>query len=173
VPAEGSARRNRVLQHVEVGRRPHLGRRYDDVRARRRTAVAREALETCDEPLVLIGGDGRPEFGTASARRLLEARGFDLADVPEFAPLRARNIGAGVLRLEEARPLGLTGREREILTLVGRGDTNAQAAAALRISPATVGKHLENAYSKLGVRTRTAAVRRLNEHDARPSHLEV
>lgn len=38
--------------------------------------------------------------------------------------------------------------------------TNAEVAEALWLSPATVRKHLENAFAKLGVRTRTAAVAR-------------
>jgi DNA-binding CsgD family transcriptional regulator len=54
--------------------------------------------------------------------------------------------------------LPLTRREREILGWVERGETNAEIAQILWISPATVRKHLENAYEKLGVRTRTAAV---------------
>ena len=62
--------------------------------------------------------------------------------------------------------LGLTAREREILALVAQGHRNAQVATALWISPGTVGKHLENAYAKLGVTTRTAAVRLVHEHDA-------
>jgi DNA-binding CsgD family transcriptional regulator len=53
---------------------------------------------------------------------------------------------------------GLTPREREILDLLAAGATNAQIAASLGISPATVRKHLEHAYEKLDVSTRTAAV---------------
>ena len=146
--------------------RPHLIRRYEHVRARRRAAAALAALETSDEPLVLLNGNGRAEFATTRARRLLANYGFDLADIPNIAPLRARSLRSDVLLLEERRPLGLTAREREILALVAQGHTNAQVAAALWISPATVGKHLENAYSKLGVATRTAAVRLIHEHDA-------
>lgn len=55
----------------------------------------------------------------------------------------------------------LTRREREILGWVDAGKTNAEIAQILWISPLTVRKHLENAYEKLGVRTRTAAVARL------------
>jgi DNA-binding CsgD family transcriptional regulator len=55
----------------------------------------------------------------------------------------------------------LTRREREIIGWVDRGKTNSEIAQILWISPATVRKHLENAYEKLGVRTRTAAVARL------------
>lgn len=52
----------------------------------------------------------------------------------------------------------LTPREREVLMCVARGYTNDEVARALWISPGTVRKHLENAYDKLGVSTRTAAV---------------
>jgi DNA-binding CsgD family transcriptional regulator len=53
---------------------------------------------------------------------------------------------------------GLSPREREILELVAQGLTNAQVARTLWISPGTVRKHLENAYEKLDVHTRTGAV---------------
>lgn len=53
---------------------------------------------------------------------------------------------------------GLSPREREILELVAQGLTNAQVARTLWISPGTVRKHLENAYEKLNVHTRTGAV---------------
>jgi DNA-binding CsgD family transcriptional regulator len=53
----------------------------------------------------------------------------------------------------------LTRREHEIIGLVAEGLTNAQIAARLWISGGTVRRHLENAYAKLGVHTRTAAVR--------------
>ena len=57
---------------------------------------------------------------------------------------------------------GLTPREREILELVAQGLTNAQIARMLWISPGTVRKHLENAYGKLEVHTRTGAVAALS-----------
>jgi len=53
----------------------------------------------------------------------------------------------------------LTAREREVLELVAEGLTNVEVAQRLWISPGTVRRHLENAYAKLGVHTRTAAVR--------------
>jgi len=52
----------------------------------------------------------------------------------------------------------LTPREREVLELVAEGRTNAEVAGVLWVSPGTVRKHLENAYDKLGVHTRTGAV---------------
>jgi DNA-binding CsgD family transcriptional regulator len=53
----------------------------------------------------------------------------------------------------------LTRREREVLALVAEGMTNAEIGVRLWISAGTVRRHLENAYAKLEVHTRTAAVR--------------
>lgn len=55
----------------------------------------------------------------------------------------------------------LTPREQEVLRWVSAGKSDKQVAAALGMSVRTVHKHLENAYAKLGVRSRTAAVMRL------------
>lgn len=55
-------------------------------------------------------------------------------------------------------PNGLTAREREVIAHVAKGRTNGEVAQLLAISPETVRKHLENAYEKLGVHTRTGAV---------------
>lgn len=54
----------------------------------------------------------------------------------------------------------LTARERETLELVARGLSNGEAAARLVVTPATVKKHLEHIYTKLGVNSRTAAIAR-------------
>ena len=51
----------------------------------------------------------------------------------------------------------LTLREREVLHWLARGKTNSQIGVILGISAATVGKHLEHIYPKLGVENRTAA----------------
>ena len=78
-----------------------------------------------------------------------------------------RLLADGVLLVDERGHCStLTPREREILELVADGDTNGQIADRLWISPATVRSHLENIYAKLGVHTRTAAVRALSR---RPS----
>jgi DNA-binding CsgD family transcriptional regulator len=54
----------------------------------------------------------------------------------------------------------LTVRQWEILRLVSDGYTNGQIARRLGLSEATVRKHLENTYSRLGVTNRTSAVSR-------------
>ena len=55
-------------------------------------------------------------------------------------------------------PGGLTKREIEILTRIASGATNKQVADQIFISEKTVGRHLANIYTKLGVSSRTAAV---------------
>ena len=52
----------------------------------------------------------------------------------------------------------LTPREREVMALVGQGLTNREIAHRLDVAPGTVRAHLEHAYAKLGVSTRTGAV---------------
>lgn len=52
----------------------------------------------------------------------------------------------------------LTARERDILTLLAKGMSNKEIAAALVVSARTVNFHLDNLYSKLNVNTRTEAV---------------
>jgi DNA-binding NarL/FixJ family response regulator len=53
---------------------------------------------------------------------------------------------------------GLTRREHEILQLMAEGLRQADIAAALYISPKTVGTHVEHILRKLGVRSRAQAI---------------
>ncbi|MES2100396.1 MAG: response regulator transcription factor [Pseudomonadota bacterium] len=55
------------------------------------------------------------------------------------------------------RAFKLTLREAEVLYWVAKGKTNRDIGDILGSSPATVKKHLERVYVKLGVETRTAA----------------
>ena len=52
----------------------------------------------------------------------------------------------------------LTDRERQVLALLVKGQSNADIAAKLCISMATTKYHLSNIYSKLGARSRVEAV---------------
>jgi DNA-binding NarL/FixJ family response regulator len=69
------------------------------------------------------------------------------------------------LRQADTDELGrLTRREREILTLVSEGHSNAQVARILWVTEQTVKFHLSNTYRKLGVSNRTEASRWAQVH---------
>jgi len=57
----------------------------------------------------------------------------------------------------------LTEREREILTFIARGASNADIAQELTISLKTVRNHVSNIYNKLQVADRAQAVIRARE----------
>jgi NarL family two-component system response regulator LiaR len=101
------------------------------------------------------------------------AIGYLLKDVSadELAQaIRAAHAGRATLSPEAAQALvhaasqppapgfDLTGREREVLTLMIEGLNNTQIAGRLTISPSTVKSHVSNILSKLGVASRTEAV---------------
>lgn len=60
-------------------------------------------------------------------------------------------------RVRTEGPKGLTTRECEVLGLLAQGLPNKIIAKQLRISPKTVGNHIEHVYTKLGVTNRAAA----------------
>jgi ATP/maltotriose-dependent transcriptional regulator MalT len=78
-----------------------------------------------------------------------------------FATLDARPDLARVDRLLRKRAAGeaygLTGRERQVLTLLASGRSNREIAAVLVISEHTVARHVQNIFGKLGVSSRAAA----------------
>jgi len=62
-----------------------------------------------------------------------------------------------------ATELGVSNREAEVLLELHKGIRNADIARNLGLSAATVKKHLENAYAKLGARGRFEAIRKVSE----------
>ncbi|GEB53940.1 MULTISPECIES: response regulator [Streptomyces] len=78
--------------------------------------------------------------------------------IAKFLAQDGGSPGAGE-PLPGARQLdGLTGREREVLTLVGAGLSNDEIAARLDVSPLTVKTHVNRTMAKLGARDRAQLV---------------
>ena len=93
---------------------------------------------------------GEAIFGPAIARRLMQ-----YFSVP-------RTTGA------DSFP-ELTDREREILALVARHETNTDIARTLSLSPKTVRNHVSNIFTKLQVADRAQAILRAREGGLGPS----
>src|SRR5437879_2812025 len=75
-----------------------------------------------------------------------------------IAPVRKRfSTKQSLVGRRNHRNRLLTLREREVLGWLARGKSNAEIGLILGISSATVSKHLEHIYPKLGVENRTAA----------------
>jgi DNA-binding CsgD family transcriptional regulator len=85
---------------------------------------------------------------------------WQLGAAPDAARVEALSPTAG-----PKAPMGLTGRQAEVLALVATGKTNREIAAALVISEHTVARHVQNILAKLGVSSRTAASAFAFEHD--------
>jgi pimeloyl-ACP methyl ester carboxylesterase/DNA-binding CsgD family transcriptional regulator len=79
-------------------------------------------------------------------------------DAAAMADATLRGLGHRIApRPEVLGPESITEREREILELVGAGMTDQLIAERLMVSPHTVHRHIANARTKLGVRSRAAA----------------
>jgi DNA-binding NarL/FixJ family response regulator len=101
------------------------------------------------------GREVRPLSTSVGARQLVATLQGRTVDEDWLVVLREVNDAATVEATMQA--FGLTLRESEVLYWVAKGKTNRDIGDILGSSPATVKKHLERIYEKLGVETRTAA----------------
>jgi DNA-binding NarL/FixJ family response regulator len=96
--------------------------------------------------------------------RLIDAIRVVAAGDALLTPSVTRRLIAEFARTPRAGPVApavlaeLTDREREVLTQVGAGRANAEIAAALHVSVATVKTHVSRLLAKLGARDRAQLV---------------
>ena len=69
-----------------------------------------------------------------------------------------RGIPRGPRAARRGHPFDLTAREQEVLDALSLGLSNGEIAARLFVSPKTVDHHVSAILTKLGVRSRGAAV---------------
>jgi DNA-binding NarL/FixJ family response regulator len=117
---------------------------FSAMRAGARGYILKEAGE--EEVLRAIRAVARGEaiFGPAVARRLVHFFSNSHQDSDPVFP-------------------ELTEREREILDLIARGETNPEIAQHLVLSPHTVRNHISNIFSKLQVADRAEAIIRARD----------
>jgi DNA-binding NarL/FixJ family response regulator len=96
---------------------------------------------------------------------LVEAVRIVAAGDALLAPRHTRRLieafvqqAGGAPAADEGRLDELTAREREVLTLVGQGLSNAEIAARLVLSPLTAKTHVARLFMKLGARDRAQLV---------------
>jgi DNA-binding NarL/FixJ family response regulator len=113
-----------------------------------------------------------PHVRAAMDRGLLAGgTGLRLSEQPGWVPLeKAPSLRPPVTPLSRAPDdpgvpavpaRAISAREREVLTYVARGLTDAQIASRLGVRPATVSKHLHRIYHRHGLANRAAATRLL------------
>ncbi len=104
--------------------------------------------------------DSGDQDAMREAVRQLDALGATAASARARQLMRSRGVAAiprGSRVATKLDPLGLTSREREVLTLLCDGASNAQIAQQLVISGKTVDHHVSSILAKLGVGSRTEA----------------
>ncbi len=116
-----------------------------------------------DIPVVLVSAD-RTTPADVVAGLLVGADDYaaETMDAEEFLARVRRLIDrtrrAPSATVDLTRLSALTTREREVLGLIAEGKSQKQIAVALGISVKTVGAHVQNLLSKLGLHSRVEAV---------------
>jgi DNA-binding NarL/FixJ family response regulator len=89
--------------------------------------------------------------------------------VPTLHPRAQQHLMRGIAEPETPSPfVALTPRERDVLALLARGESNKRIAAALNLSIGTVKGYVSAIFEKLGVEDRTQAALLAAKHDVTP-----
>jgi DNA-binding NarL/FixJ family response regulator len=89
--------------------------------------------------------------------------------VPTLHPRAQQHLMRGIAEPETPSPFtALTPRERDVLALLARGESNKRIAAALNLSIGTVKGYVSAIFEKLGVEDRTQAALLAAKHDVTP-----
>lgn len=169
------------------GEPPSATARLSEYASRRQwheTPLYREAIPDVDDQVLLITAARGPVVQFISVER--QGRSFTVRDQAVLAAV-AQHVRAATTRARRAphaamqtapvplwkrldprlatpavvQPDPLTPRQRQVLSLVASGLTDAQAARRLGTSTRTVSKHLQRIYATLEVSGRVAAIRSL------------
>ena len=128
-----------------------------------------------DDPYVLAvlqAGANGYVLKTASPADIIQAVRDVHVGKSALDPAIVEKVMAQVIGQSTTQPIEeLTGRELEVLTLVGRGYTNKAIGVQLNISDRTVQGHLAHIFNKLQASSRTEAVMRAVSLGWLPSNL--
>lgn len=146
---------------------------------REMAALRRLRRELRDAAIVAVA----PTATGTGVRRALDAGADGVvfnSELESTLALAVRAVASGQsvvprnLRASVERP-AFSHRERQVLSFVSRGLTNAQIAEQLYLSESTIKSHLSSAFAKFGVRSRKEAAAlflELEQMPAAPADLE-
>jgi DNA-binding CsgD family transcriptional regulator len=132
-----------------------------------RSAAAERTRRGCpyDAAIAQLGGDITAVESALATFRRLGAKAAARRARQRLTELRGRTPRTRRADIR-ADPDGLSRREREVLTLIAAGHSDADIATKLSISRKTVGHHIESILTKLGVENRTQAAAQARQPQA-------
>ena len=147
-----------------------IERRLDDLsppaanRYRAATEVLRLAVVAFQDDnlavLAIVLAQGLVGRGAGLGMLLSEAKGRSepLEPTDDRPSSFVRSAGKGATQSGSSTGDAITGRERDVLAMIGEGYSNKRIARTLEISPETVKSHVKHIFSKLAVSKRSEAV---------------
>jgi DNA-binding NarL/FixJ family response regulator len=125
---------------------------------RTRLVVSFADLERSDVRAALLAGAD----GILAEREVAASLGLVVRAVAQGLTAMPRDLR------QDAERQAVSNREREVLTLLADGLSNAEIAERLFLAESTIKTHVSSAYAKLGVRSREEAARLVRESRRRP-----